>query len=518
MRAIAKRVIFRARLPRVLIEVALLGTLLVAVLPGAIKQPPANELTLEGFLITYSCGLWGALRLKKEARTATRFLAAFAVGAAACVGLLAAILLLDNWSLLFQDELGPIRLLLIFLMTSIMYGIFRAGLLLWQRWNRMRKKRLIWSFTHIQLLIVLFLAAAGTTVFIIYTILQIGLQGESLNSLRSSVLNVANEVLPVLSGVIITMIFLLLILIPPLAFLSYLLVRGTITRLEDLAAGTAALRQGDLSIRIEVSGEDEVAQLQGDFNKMATDLEQAIADLEQERDRVAGLLRVQHELTAAVSHELRTPVATIQGYLEPALTNTEALPDPDVHNNLAIIQTEITRLQKLIDDLFALSRAEMEQLTLNAEPTDVAAIAGRIVDVWRPLSWRQRRVEVICRPEPGEHMALVDVNRLMQILTNLVHNAVRHTPPGGIVVVVISSDNECVAISVRDTGEGIAAQDLPHVWEPFFRGGGNGRNNDDRSGLGLALVKAMTLAMGGDVQVESQVRQGSSFDVRLPRS
>ncbi len=251
---------------------------------------------------------------------------------------------------------------------------------------------------------------------------------------------------------------------------------------------------------------------------MAADLEQAIADLEQERDRVAGLLRVQHELTAAVSHELRTPVATIQGYLQPALERTEEAADSDIHNDLVIINAEVGRLKKLIDDLFALSRADMEQLTLTIEPTDVSAVVRRIAAVWQPLSWRQRRVDVICQPEPGEHIALVDVNRLEQILTNLVHNAVRHTPPGGIVVVITGSDDEWVAIDVRDTGEGISAEALPFVWEPFYRGEGNGGLDDGRTGLGLTLVKSMTEAMDGKVRVESQPGQGSCFEVRLPKS
>jgi signal transduction histidine kinase len=324
--------------------------------------------------------------------------------------------------------------------------------------------------------------------------------------------------LPVLGPVAASTIFLLLILILPLGLLSYLLVRDTIRRVEDLVAGTAALREGDLSTRIEVSGEDEVAQLQGDFNEMAADLEQAMADLEQERDRVAGLLRVQHELTAAVSHELRTPVATIQGYLQPALARTEEAPDSDMHNDLVIINAEVRRLQKLIDDLFALSRAEVQQLTLAIVPTDVSAVVRRIVDVWQPLSWRQRRVDVICQPDPGEHIALVDANRLEQILTNLVHNAVLHTPPGGIVVVVTGSDDEWVAIEVRDTGEGISAEELPYVWEPFYRGEGGRDHDDGRTGLGLALVKSMTEAMGGNVQAESQIGHGSCFEVRLPMS
>ncbi len=518
MSEIRRRVFFTARLPRVLVEVALLGAILLIILPGAIDQPPADDLGLEAFIITVCCGLWAALRFRRDSRALTKYLAAPAIGVSVIVGMLAVILLFGIWPLLTQDNLAQVQLVLIFLTTGFVYVVFRIGMLLWLRWHRLRKQRLIWSFTHMQLVIVLFLAAVGTTVFAITAIIRISLQRESPATIGQFLLDVATEVLPVLGVVIISTILLVLILILPLALLSYLLVRDTVHRLEDLVDGTAALRAGDLSTRIEVSGEDEVAQLQGDFNEMAADLEQAIADLEQERDRVAGLLRVQHELTAAVSHELRTPVATIQGYLQPALARTEGVADSDIHKDLVIINAEVRRLQKLIDDLFALSRAEVEQLTLAIEPNDVSAVVRRIVDVWKPLSWRQRRVDVICQPEPGDHIALVDANRLEQILTNLVHNAVRHTPPGGIVVVVIGSDAEWVAIDVRDTGEGISAEELPFVWEPFYRGEGDGDLNDGRTGLGLALVKSMTEAMGGNVRVESQIGQGSCFEVRLPMS
>ncbi len=516
MNKLRQKLFFTASLPRMLIEVGLLGAVMLTVFPQAIEQPAADELTLQAFLLAACCGLWGAIRFGSYARPSIKYVAAAAVGGAVAIGMLVVIVLSGKWPLFAQDEFAPVRIILIFIITDFVYAIFRGAFLSWPRWNQMRKQRLLWSFTHIQIVIIVVMVAVGTVIFTVIAIIQMSRQGATTFNLF--LFDVAAEVLPVIGTIILSTIFVVLILVLPLALLSYLLTRGTIGRLEDLAAGTAALRTGDLSTRVVVSGEDEVAQLQGDFNNMAIDLERAIADLEQERDRTAGLLRVQRELTAAVSHELRTPIATIQGYLQPMLSRTEEISNPDIHHDLAIISSETTRLQKLIDDLFALSRAEIAQLTLAIEPTDVALVAQRIVDVWQPLSWRQRRVEVIQQTAVNTHIALADTSRLEQILTNLIHNAVRHTPPGGIVAVAANSEGEWVVIDVQDTGDGIAPEALPLVWEPFFQGGENGRFHNEQTGLGLALVKTMTEAMGGSVAVTSAVGQGSRFEIRLPKA
>ena len=175
-------------------------------------------------------------------------------------------------------------------------------------------------------------------------------------------------------------------------------------------------------------------------------------------------------------------------------------------------------MRKLIDDLFALSRAEVEQLTLNIQATDVTVIAQRIVEIWQPLAWQQQKVDVVHQSESGAHIALVDGSRLEQILTNLLHNGTRHTPPGGIVAVSTSAHDQWITIEVKDTGEGIAPDALPFIWQPFYRGEANGRFSDRQTGLGLALVKTMTEAMGGQVHVTSQLGVGSCFQIQFPKA
>jgi signal transduction histidine kinase len=297
------------------------------------------------------------------------------------------------------------------------------------------------------------------------------------------------------------------------SLLAYLLSRRLVHRLEGLARAADALRSGHLTVRVPVGGRDEIAKLQQSFNAMATDLERTLGELAAERDRVSGLLHARRQLVAGVSHELRTPVATMRGYLESALRRDGSVP-VDLHADLVIMQTELGRLQRLIDDLFMLARAEVGRLELRPEATDAGALARRLVATQAPLAWRQRRVELVAEIPDHLPVTWVDAQRLEQILNNLLSNAVRHTPPGGLVAVTAAAELEHVRMDVRDTGEGIRLEDLSRVFERFYRG----EDAPGGAGLGLALVKELTEAMGGTVLATSTPGEGSCFSVRLPRA
>jgi signal transduction histidine kinase len=293
---------------------------------------------------------------------------------------------------------------------------------------------------------------------------------------------------------------------------AYLLSRRLVTRLERLGRAAEALAAGDLSQRVD-DGPDEVGQLARRFNSMAGDLESTLGELRAERDRVAGLLEERRQLVASASHELRTPVATVRGYLESALGRSDELPI-GMHNDLETMQRELLRLQQLIDDLFALSQAAVGRLSLRLVPTDTGAVVRRLVETTAPLAWRQRRVQVLAEVAEDAPAARADDQRLEQVISNLLGNAIRHTPPGGLVAAAVSGEPGAVRVDVRDTGEGIAAEDISHVFERFFRG--RSQNGEAGAGLGLALVKELTEAMGGSVEASSTPGEGSTFTVRLP--
>jgi signal transduction histidine kinase len=298
------------------------------------------------------------------------------------------------------------------------------------------------------------------------------------------------------------------------SLVAYLLSRRLVARLERLGRAAESLAAGDLSSRVDEGRPDEVGQLARQFNHMAGDLERTLRDLQAERDRVTGLMNARRQLVAGVSHELRTPVATVRGYLEAALGRVEALP-AGLQTDLETMEREIARLQRLIEDLFALSRAEVGRLDLRLEPIDVGAVVRRLADTTAPLAWRQRRVQVLAEAGPDLPAARADAQRVEQIVSNLLSNAVRHTPPGGLVAATVIAEPDALRIEVRDTGEGIAPEDLPHVFERFYRR--PDREGRGGAGLGLALVKELAEAMGGSVEAASTPGEGSCFAVRLPR-
>jgi signal transduction histidine kinase len=221
-------------------------------------------------------------------------------------------------------------------------------------------------------------------------------------------------------------------------------------------------------------------------------------------------------LVVAVSHDLRTPVATLSAHLDSALAHWDTGPPPTLRDDLATMTAETERLGRLIDDLFTLARAEVATLPLAVRPTDVGALLRRCAAAAGPPAWERGRVEVLAEVPSDLPPALADPDRLERVVRNLVANAVRHTPPGGLVLLTGAPDDGAVVVQVRDTGEGIAAEDLPRIFERFYRSGPARDRDGGGAGLGLALVKELTEAMGGMVSVESQLGTGSTFTLRLP--
>jgi signal transduction histidine kinase len=399
-----------------------------------------------------------------------------------------------------------------FLLSGIIgYVSFRVGAYLWLFWGRLRRKRLIWSFTHAILTTVVLVALffAGLMTIATWNSGSVrDLLVEQPSPLASFAAELLSRILPLLTIMVVMTTMALVIVLPPAVVFSFFVARSLTRRLETLARATRTVRAGDYSARVNVSGEDEIAQLQTNFNTMVTDLDRSMRDLQAERDQVTALLNERRALIASVSHELRTPVSTARGYLETTLAQAD-VPERLQHD-LEIVDREIARLQTLIDDLFTLSRAEVKQLALHCQPIDLGSLIGRLIETTAPLAWQSGRVQVSAEVPADLPKALIDEGRFEQILRNLLYNAVRHTPPGGIVVTIGRAEADVVVIEVRDTGTGIAPDDLPHVWERFYRAGENGG-----AGLGLAIVKELTEAMDGSVSVESQLGVGSCFVVRV---
>ncbi len=394
-------------------------------------------------------------------------------------------------------------------------------------WDVLRRRRLLWSLTHAHLVVVVLVALLGILfLFIIYPNTYRGVFQGAVGSSDPVAIAIESFValLPAAGVAVILLAMALAALLPPSALFSYLFARRTTQRLDALAATAKAVRRGDYGARVAVTGEDEVAHLQADFNAMADELAGTLADLQVQRDTVTQLLQARREMIASVSHELRTPVATVRALLESNLARRGDELAPALAHDLRVMDGEMARLQGLIEDLFLLARAEAGRLELACGPTDVGETAQRVIDALAPLAWQSGRVEVVADlpdgPAGERPLAHAHAERLGQVLANLLRNAIRHTEPGGLVAVAVRTEPDAVVLEVRDTGAGIPADELPHIWERFYRGRSDRSRAGDGAGLGLALVKELTEAMGGNVTVDSTAfpnagGQGSCFTVRL---
>ncbi len=403
--------------------------------------------------------------------------------------------------LIFQET----RLYILFwivAMSAFIYVLNRFGTRVLKTWNRLRETRLAWSLTHAHMVV----ATAGIGLFIALFLMIIASLGRFDLPLPSVLL----MMIPITTFLLVPATIAMVGLLPFFAIFSYFATRYTVRRLKTLVAATDALSSGDYDTRISIDGKDEVARLQANFNDMAAKLERTLSELRDERDSVSRLLQLRRELMTSVSHELRTPIATLRAYVE---SMQDAAPPQSMQHDLQVVTDEVIRLQTLVDDLFTLSRAEVGQLSLHCAPADVGLLIRHSVDVMAPLAWTSYRIQVIADTPPSPLVVLADALRVEQILRNLLHNSLQHTPPGGIVTVEAALQDRFVCISIEDTGAGIAPEDLLHIWERFFRG------KDAQTvgaGLGLALVKELAETMGGCVEVTSQIGQGSRFSIRLP--
>jgi signal transduction histidine kinase len=216
-----------------------------------------------------------------------------------------------------------------------------------------------------------------------------------------------------------------------------------------------------------------------------------------------------------VSHELRTPLATIQAHLDELLayTGSEA-----VDRRITVIRRETGRLTHLVGDLFTLSRVETKALQLDLRPLDVAALIHRVVDGFQPIARRERRLTLAADVPTDLPEILADPDRVEQMLGNLLRNALRYTPEGGIVMVHAQAAPLSVEIAVSDSGTGIPAEDLPHIFERFFQRDPSRARDGGGAGLGLSIVRELALAMGGEVRAESAEGEGTRVSFTLPRA
>jgi signal transduction histidine kinase len=269
--------------------------------------------------------------------------------------------------------------------------------------------------------------------------------------------------------------------------------------IEALTTAARRMEKGDLSQRVEVPSRDEIGELARAFNAMA--------------DGLAHLEKLRHNMVTDVAHELRTPLSNIRGYLE-ALRDGVIEPNPEITDSL---YEEAMLLNRLVDDLQELSLAEAGQLRLERRAVALVDVVHRALEAARP---RAEAKGIALQVDLPEDLPFVDIDlqRVGQVLGNLLSNGLTYTPSGGEVVVGARAKESEVEISVRDTGAGIPAEDLSYVFERFYRADKSRSRATGGAGLGLAIARQLVEAHGGRIWVESTRGQGSTFTFTLPIS
>jgi signal transduction histidine kinase len=272
----------------------------------------------------------------------------------------------------------------------------------------------------------------------------------------------------------------------------------TLTRpVRELTAATQALAQGKMEQRVPVRSRDELGRLAGSFNQMSTDLARAV--------------ELRRQMTADIAHDLRTPLTVMAGYLE-ALRDGVLLPSPE---RFETMHREAQHLRRLVEDLRTLSLADAGELTLNRQPVPPRMLLEQAAAAYRHQA-EQQSIELKVDAAPGLPDVSVDPDRMAQVLGNLLSNALRHTPARGRISLTATLQGRRVLLTVRDTGIGIPPDDLPHIFDRFYRGDEAPEGGGDESGLGLAIARCLIALQGGTISVESSSGAGTMFVIALP--
>lgn len=277
------------------------------------------------------------------------------------------------------------------------------------------------------------------------------------------------------------------------------LVSQQITRpLRQVAAASHHIAEGHFERRIPLRRKDELGELVGSFNDMAA--------------RLAATESMRQQLIADVSHELKTPLASIKGYME-GLQDGVIAPTPETFE---IIHHEADRLQRLVHDLQELSRVEAGAFQLDRHATDAAPLVKAVAARLAP-QYADKNVTLVADPPPLLPKLLADQDRVEQVLTNLLGNALQYTPSGGSVTVHLTPVDSMLRFSVQDTGVGLTAEDLTRVFQRFYRVDKSRARRSGGSGIGLTIARYLVEAHGGQIWAESAgPDQGSTFHFTLP--
>jgi two-component system, OmpR family, sensor histidine kinase BaeS len=284
-----------------------------------------------------------------------------------------------------------------------------------------------------------------------------------------------------------------------IALLLGIFLSRTLTRpIRELTRATHAVSEGDLSQQVPVRSNDELGELAKAFNKMSSELSRSV--------------NTRKQMTADIAHELRTPLSLILGH-------AEAVHDgvlPPSRENFEIIREEAERLEHLVNDLRILSLADAGELSINLQTVEPERLLQEVAAIYQYQTQRKNITLDLDIASPLSNIE-VDPGRMTQVLTNILDNALRHTPEGGRILLSAKDTNDQVELAIEDSGPGLKAEDIDRIFNRFYRTDSSRQREDGGSGLGLAIARSIVQAHGGQLSAESEEGKGLKVIVRLPQ-
>jgi two-component system sensor histidine kinase BaeS len=280
--------------------------------------------------------------------------------------------------------------------------------------------------------------------------------------------------------------------------LGVFLSRSLTRPIRELTRATHAVSEGDLSQQVPVRSNDELGELAKAFNKMSSELSRSI--------------NTRKQMTADIAHELRTPLSLILGH-------AEAVHDgvlPPSRENFEIIREEATRLEHLVNDLRTLSLADAGELSIQLQTIEPQRLLHEVASLYQ---YQTQKKNIMLDLEVASNLPTIEVDpgRMTQVLTNILDNAMRHTPQGGRILLAAKEVENMVELSIQDSGPGLSTEDIDRIFERFYRTDSARQREDGGSGLGLAIARSIVQAHGGQLSAESKPGLGLKVSIRLPK-
>ncbi len=290
---------------------------------------------------------------------------------------------------------------------------------------------------------------------------------------------------------------------------AFALLTRRLRLLSRIMSGYGASKQRSLNrYPVATKSSDEIDQLGTQFNQMANRIDQQLEDLAQNDAK-------RREMVANVSHDLRTPLTSLHGYLETLLLKDETLSAEERRRYLEVATAQSTRLKQLIEELFELAKLDSSETLLNIEPFSLTELAHDILHKFK-LQAEKHNITIQAHFVNDLPFAYGDIGLIQRVLDNLIENALRYTPAGGLITLSLASTSDNIVVKVADTGQGIPNDEIAHIFDRFYRLEKNRTASDANAGLGLSIAKRIIDLHGSTIEAASKLNQGTTFSFALP--